>query len=60
MNKQNLYIKVDWPESQVIMNWKECYILQTFGIDDMGYMVPVELWERHTSNPGSLDMDDAG
>lgn len=48
---KELYVKVDWPESQVIMDWKEEYQDQTILIDDAGYMVPEELWEKHISNP---------
>ena len=48
------YVRVDWPESQVIMDWKEEYQDQTILIDNAGYMVPKDLWEKHISNPGSL------
>lgn len=48
------YVRVDWPESQVIMDWKEEYQDQTILIDNAGYMVPKDLWEQHISNPGSL------
>ena len=48
------YVRVDWPESQVIMDWKEEYQDQTILIDDAGYMVPKDLWEKHIFNPGSL------
>jgi len=48
------YVRVDWPESQVIMSWKEEYRDQAILFENAGYMVPKELWKKHISNPESL------
>lgn len=45
-----VYVRVDWPESQVIMDWKEEYQDQVIPIEDAGYMVPVEIWSRFQVN----------
>lgn len=49
--KNEAYVRIDWPESQVIMDWKEEYQDQTILIDDAGYMVPVEVWSKYQTNP---------
>lgn len=49
------YVRVDWLESQVIMNWKEEYRDQVILFENAGYMVPKDLWDKHISNPRSLE-----
>lgn len=51
------YVRVDWPESQVIMDWKEEYQNQTILIDNAGYMVPKDLWLEHYFSPGILNKE---
>jgi hypothetical protein len=52
-----LYIKVDWPESQPILDWKPEYHDQVYPIDNMGYMVPQDLWEEFKKHPEEYIMN---
>lgn len=54
---RDLYIKIEWPESQPILDWKSEFHDQVYPIDDFGYMVPAELWESYKKNPDSFIMD---
>lgn len=46
-----VYIKVDWPESQMLMELKDEYLEQLIPIDNMGYMVPGQLYDDYLKNP---------
>lgn len=46
-----VYIKVDWPESQMLMELKDEYLEQLIPIDNMGYMVPGQLYADYLNNP---------
>lgn len=53
---RDLYIKIEWPESQSILDWKSEFHDQVYPIDNLGYMVPVELWESYKKNPDPFIM----
>lgn len=48
---RELFVRIEWPESQSIMNWEREYTTQCFSLDDMSYMVPVDLWNDYQQNP---------
>lgn len=55
----NIYIKISWPESQSIMDWKDDYRSQCESIDEMAYMVPLDLWLDFKRDPSKfLGTDD--
>ena len=43
----NLYVLIEWPQSQIISDWKSEYYEQCIFIDDAGIMVPAELWSQY-------------
>ena len=45
MNK--LYVLIEWPQSQIISDWKSEYYEQCIFVDDAGVMVPAELWSQY-------------
>lgn len=52
-----MYVKIDWPESQPILDWKPEFHDQVYPIDNLGYMVPYELWVEFTFNPNAFIMN---
>ena len=50
--KEDLYIVVQWPESQYFIGQDDCYLINSdYGIDVYGssaYLVPVSLYEEIT------------
>jgi hypothetical protein len=55
--ERQMYVKIDWPESQPILDWKPEFHDQVYPIDNFGYMVPCELWDEFTFNPNVFIMN---
>lgn len=44
---KELYVLIEWPQSQVISDWKSEYYEQCILAEDAGIMVPVGLWCKY-------------
>lgn len=40
-----MYVKVDWPESQVVQDFKNKYLEECYPVDDMAFFVPEVIWQ---------------
>ena len=49
MNKRQLYVVVDWPESQIIQQFLPKYFDKCLATEGVGptYAVPVEIWNNY-------------
>ena len=56
MNKRQLYVVVDWPESQIIPQFLPKYYEQCIPLAGNSYMyaVPVEIWNNYINDPDSV------
>ncbi|MEE1082152.1 MAG: hypothetical protein UH850_00200 [Paludibacteraceae bacterium] len=53
------YIKVDWPESQVVQDFKNEYLEECYPVDDMAFFVPEVIWDLLKNSPDEvLTMED--
>ena len=56
MNKRQLYVVVDWPESQIIPQFLPKYFDECLATEGVGptYAVPVEIWDKYLSDEDSV------
>ena len=60
MNKRQLYVVVDWPESQIIQQFLPKYFDKCLATEGVGptYAVPVEIWNNYINDPDSVILRD--
>ena len=44
--ERQLYVHIEWPESQLIDEWDEVDVQQCYPGDDMSWWVPADLWRE--------------
>lgn len=49
-----MYVKVDWPESQVVQDFKNKYLEECYPVDDMAFFVPEAIWQLFKQCPDEV------
>lgn len=48
------YVKVDWPESQIVQDFKGDYLDQCYQADNMSVFVPDSIWQLYKRCPDDV------
>lgn len=49
-----MYVKVDWPESQIVQEFKGKYLDECYYVDGMSVFVPEPIWALYKRCPDEV------
>lgn len=49
-----MYVKVDWPESQIVQEFKGKYLDECYYVDGMSVFVPEPIWTLYKRCPDEV------